>query len=119
MPDRDGGRRARFSAVLARVPRGRVVTYGQVARLAGWPGAAREVGRFLFQLPSGTRLPWHRVVNARGEVSYHPARQGGDDLQRLLLQAEGVAFDARGRIDLDRLRWDGGRSPTPAARRSR
>jgi methylated-DNA-protein-cysteine methyltransferase-like protein len=95
--------------VVAAIPRGRVATYGQVAALAGAPGRARQVGRCLFQLPDGARVPWHRVVNAAGKVSYHPARRGADDFQRVLLEAEGVAFDQDGRIDLLQHGWKGPR----------
>ena len=94
----------RIYAVVRRIPRGRVATYGQVAALAGLPGHARQVGYALHALPRGTRLPWHRVINAKGEVSRR--RRPGDELsQRLLLEREGVRFDARGRVALARLRW--------------
>lgn len=94
----------RLYAVVRRIPRGRVATYGQVAALAGLPGHARQVGYALHALPRGTRLPWHRVINAKGEVSRR--RRPGDELsQRMLLEREGVRFDARGRVALARLRW--------------
>ncbi|MGE5231428.1 MAG: MGMT family protein [Deltaproteobacteria bacterium] len=94
----------RIYAVVRRIPRGRVATYGQVAALAGLPGHARQVGYALHALPCGTRLPWHRVINAKGEVSRR--RRPGDELsQRLLLEREGIRFDARGRVALARLRW--------------
>lgn len=91
-------------SVVRRIPLGKVATYGQVAELAGLEGHARQVGYALHNLPSGSDAPWHRVVNARGEIS---ARSGGDshELQRMLLEGEGVAFDAKGRIDLERHRW--------------
>jgi methylated-DNA-protein-cysteine methyltransferase-like protein len=90
--------------VVRRIPRGRVATYGQIAELAGLDGHARQVGYALHAVPSSMKLPWHRVINARGEVS---ARSGGDshELQRHLLEAEGVRFDVRGRADLNRYRW--------------
>ena len=88
--------RARIYAVVRRIPRGTVATYGQVAERAGYPGHARQVGYALHALPAGTTVPWHRVINARGEVS---ARADGEVLtQRLLLEREGVRFDARGRV---------------------
>lgn len=88
--------RARIYAVVRRIPRGTVATYGQVAERAGYPGHARQVGYALHALPPGTTVPWHRVINARGEVS---ARADGEVLtQRLLLEREGVRFDARGRV---------------------
>jgi len=90
--------------VVRRIPRGRVATYGQVAELAGLDGHARQVGYALHAVPASIKLPWHRVINARGEVS---ARSGGDshELQRHLLEAEGVTFDARGRVNLAQFRW--------------
>jgi methylated-DNA-protein-cysteine methyltransferase-like protein len=90
--------------VVRKVPRGRVATYGQIAELAGLEGHARQVGYALHNLPAKSNVPWHRVVNAKGEIS---ARTGGDshELQRMLLEAEGVEFDARGRMDLKRYRW--------------
>jgi methylated-DNA-protein-cysteine methyltransferase-like protein len=103
----------RIYAVVRRIPKGRVSTYGQVARLAGLPQGARQVGYALHALSSETRVPWQRVVNARGEIS---ARRlaGPEALQRVLLEAEGVAFDSRGRIDLARFRW----RPRPSIRRA-
>lgn len=95
----------RIYAVVASVPEGRVVTYGQVANLAGLPGQARQVGYALHALPSSSELPWHRVINARGEVSQR-SELGWEGFQRQLLEEEGVIFDARGRIELERYRWE-------------
>ncbi len=94
--------------VVEAVPRGRVVTYGQVAQMAGRPGAARTVGWALHALPCGSKVPWHRVINASGGIS---SRGEGlsEDIQRHLLRHEGVRFDALGRVDLDAYRWDGRR----------
>jgi methylated-DNA-protein-cysteine methyltransferase related protein len=81
-----------------------VATYGQVAELAALPGHARQVGYALHALPDGSAVPWHRVVNAQGAVSLRTV--AGHDLeQRLRLEAEGVEFNARGRIVLARYRW--------------
>ena len=96
--------RDRIYAVVARIPRGRVATYGQVAALAGAPRHARQVGYALYDTPSGTRLPWHRVINARGEISPR-SEPGWEAFQRRLLEAEGVRF-RRGRVDLDLYRWE-------------
>ena len=93
----------RIYAVIRRVPRGRVATYGQVARLAGLPGHARQVGYALHALRSCTALPWQRIVNAAGAISLR--RTGGALSQRLLLEREGVTFDARGRVSLTRFGW--------------
>jgi methylated-DNA-protein-cysteine methyltransferase-like protein len=95
----------RYYAVVRRVPPGRVATYGAIAREAGMPGRARQVGYALAALPDEHDVPWHRVVNARGEVSARSASVGYERLQRTLLEAEGVTFDASGRIDLDALGW--------------
>src|SRR5438105_4893700 len=92
----------RIYDVVSRIPRGRVATYGQVARLAGIPGQARLVGYALHALPAGTSIPWQRVVNAQGSISL-PA--GDDTRQRRLLEREGIRFDKRGRIPLDSFKW--------------
>jgi methylated-DNA-protein-cysteine methyltransferase-like protein len=91
-------------AVVGRIPRGQVATYGEVAVLAGLPGHARQVGYALHALPDGEALPWHRVLNARGEVSPR-SEPGMDGLQRRILESEGVDFDERGRLDLTRYGW--------------
>jgi len=100
----EDGAHARILRVVRSVPKGRVVTYGQVARLAGLPGHARLVGYALHALREGTRVPWQRVINAKGEVSLR-AEPGREGLQRAILEREGVRFDARGRVDLARFRW--------------
>jgi methylated-DNA-protein-cysteine methyltransferase-like protein len=101
---------------VARIPQGRVATYGQVAALAGLPRHAREVGRVLAGLPAGSRLPWQRVINAAGRPS--PRGVLADEgHQRRCLEAEGVEFDARGRVDLERFGWDPDRRQ-PARRAS-
>jgi methylated-DNA-protein-cysteine methyltransferase-like protein len=98
------GSYARIHAVVRRIPRGRVATYGQVAALAGLAGHARQVGYALHALAEGSPVPWQRVVNAQGQVSPRHTT-GWEGLQRALLEREGIVFDARGRIDLDRQRW--------------
>jgi methylated-DNA-protein-cysteine methyltransferase-like protein len=90
--------------VVRRIPKGRVSTYGEVAALAGMPRAARQVGWALHALDAGDDVPWHRVINTRGEISGR-GEPAFEDLQRALLEAEGVAFDRRGRVDLARHRW--------------
>jgi methylated-DNA-protein-cysteine methyltransferase related protein len=91
-------------AVVARIPEGKVATYGQVALLAGLPGRARLVGYALSALTDRS-VPWHRVVNARGEISERSDGGDGETVQRLRLEREGVRFDAHGRIDLRRYGW--------------
>ena len=98
-------------AVIRRIPRGKVATYGQVAALAGLPGHARQVGTALGCLPDGSDVPWQRVVNARGEVSPRGDLGVAEGYQRHLLQEEGVELDVRGRIDLERFLWDPLASP--------
>ena len=99
-----GGPYARIYAVVRRIPRGRVATYGQVAELAGLGGHARQVGYALHALPAGSAVPWHRVINAAGMVSRR-AVPGAELTQRQLLEREGVGFDLRGRVRLSAVRW--------------
>jgi methylated-DNA-protein-cysteine methyltransferase-like protein len=106
------GRFQTIYAVIARIPRGRVATYGQVARLAGLPGRARLVGFAMAALPDGTRVPWHRVVNAQGRCSLRGDGGPGHIVQRLRLEREKVRFDGDERIALERFRW----RPRPGAR---
>jgi len=94
----------RIYRVVRRIPRGRVATYGQVASLAGLAGYARQVGYALHALPERTVVPWHRVVNAAGRISTR-ATPGGELVQRLLLEREGIRLDARGRVALQQVRW--------------
>ncbi len=96
---------AAICAVIRRIPKGWVATYGQVAAMAGLPRRARLVGQVLRNLDAATEIPWHRVVNAKGEVSYSLSRNGGDALQQSLLEKEGVEFDGRNRFNLERFRW--------------
>lgn len=93
----------RIYAVVRRVPKGRVATYGQVARLAGLPGHARQVGYALHALRASTSVPWQRIVNAAGAISVRAS--GAGITQRVLLEREGVRFDARGRVPLARFGW--------------
>lgn len=88
---------------LASVPAGKVVTYGQLAAMAGLPRAARLAGRALRDLPTGTNLPWHRVINAQGRISL-PEGSEGQHRQQTLLEAEGVVF-VKGKINLRRFGW--------------
>lgn len=94
----------RIYAVVRRIPKGRVATYGQVALLAGMPRHARLAGYALNALPEGTTLPWHRVVNAKGMVSRRTDGRGHDTMQQLLLSREGVRF-INGSISLTRYQW--------------
>lgn len=93
-------------ALVARIPQGRLASYGQIALMAGFPRRPRQVGMVLKGLPESTELPWHRVVNARGYVPSR-GRWWGARVQIARLRAEGVAVDELGNLDLDRYRWDG------------
>lgn len=105
MTRQPSNRYQRIYDVVRDIPYGRVATYGQVAALADLPGHARQVGYALHALPEGTEIPWHRVINARGEVS--PRSEGGwEHYQRHLLEEEGVGFNVRGQVDLIRFRWE-------------
>ena len=84
---------ARIYAAVSRVPRGRVATYGQIAGVAGLPGQARMVGYALSALPEGSRVPWHRIVNAAGRISLRSGERPMGEIQRFLLEKEGVAYD--------------------------
>lgn len=95
----------RIWAVVRRIPRGRVATYGQVATLAGFPRQPRLAGYALHTLPEGSGVPWHRVVNAQGRIRTGRGEPGGDLPQRFRLEEEGVEFDWRGRIPLERFGW--------------
>lgn len=97
--------RDRIFAVVRQIPPGRVATYGQVAALAGAPGAARAVGWALASTPDGIQLPWQRVLNASGRISGR-AEPGWEGVQRGLLEGEGVVFGVDGATDLERFGWD-------------
>ncbi len=96
-------RRTALYGVLSQVPPGKVVTYGQLAEMAGLGRAARWVGRTLSQLPEGSRLPWHRVIGAGGRISLAPGTVGGEE-QRARLRAEGIVF-MNNKVDIRRHGW--------------
>ena len=87
--------------VVRQIPRGKVATYGQVALLAGNPRWARVVGYALHSNPDPSTIPCHRVVNREGKVAESYAF-GGSDIQRQILESEGIVFEANGIIDLDK-----------------
>lgn len=103
----------RIYQVVGRIPPGRVATYGQVAALAGLAGHARQVGYALHALPESSGVPWHRVVNAKGEISLR-AMPGAELVQQQRLAREGVHLQPNGRIPLEQVRW---RPRTPARSR--
>ena len=93
---------ARVVEVVRSIPKGKVATYGQVARLAGNPNGARQVVRVLWSQGEKARLPWHRIINARGRIALTGE---GFRMQRSLLKQEGVKVADDGAIDLKRYRW--------------
>ncbi|MCE7626671.1 MGMT family protein [Vibrio furnissii] len=93
---------AQIFAVIHQIPHGKVSTYGEIARMAGYPGYARHVGKALGNLPKDSKLPWFRVINSKGEMSL----TGPDwDRQRERLVAEGIAVSVEGRISLKKYKW--------------
>ena len=102
-PSNAGNNWQKIYDIVRQIPNGKVATYGQVAVLAGLPGHARQVG-YALAASRDDDLPWQRVINARGEVSLR-RDPGPEGLQRAMLEAEGVTFDHRGRVDLGRFRW--------------
>jgi methylated-DNA-protein-cysteine methyltransferase-like protein len=91
--------------IIKRIPEGRVCTYGTIALLAGQPRGARQVTRIIHSMSRKHDLPWFRIINARGKISLPEAH--GYEQQKALLQSEGVAFDEKDRVDLDRYLWMG------------
>ncbi|SJZ49896.1 O6-methylguanine-DNA methyltransferase [Vibrio cincinnatiensis] len=89
-------------AIIHQIPFGQVATYGQIAKMAGYPGYARHVGKVLGKLPEATRLPWFRVINSRGEISL----SGQDkERQRTQLMAENIAVSEKGKVRLKQYQW--------------
>jgi methylated-DNA-protein-cysteine methyltransferase-like protein len=90
---------------VRRIPKGKVTTYGRIAQAIGLPGQARLVGYALHNLPHGSLIPWHRVVNILGKISFPPG-SGNFSRQESLLKKEGILFSG-GKIDLSRFGWRG------------
>jgi len=93
--------------MIRKIPRGKVATYGQIAACAGNPLGARQVVRILHTSSVKDRLPWHRVINRKGQIALKPGH--GYEMQKALLQKEGVKFDLYDRIDLKSCLWKGPR----------
>lgn len=94
----------RIWVTIMAIPEGCVSSYGEVARRAGLPGGARRVGRALRILPSGSTVPWHRVLNSQGKSSLPPGSKSSK-IQREKLENEGVEFSLHGRVDFKRFGW--------------
>lgn len=91
-------------AVIHQIPHGKVATYGDIAKLAGFPSHARQVGKVLSNLPKDTQLPWHRVINSKGEISL---KGESYDKQAYKLRTEGIEITEAGKIRLRDYRWQG------------
>ncbi len=91
--------------IITRIPEGRVLTYGRAAALAGNPGGARQISRILHSMSAKYDLPWHRVVNSKGKISLKPSN--GYELQKALLESEGIQFSPARTIDLSVYLWQG------------
>jgi methylated-DNA-protein-cysteine methyltransferase-like protein len=91
--------------VVSEIPPGHVLTYGEVARLSGMPRAARRVSQALRRAPAGTNVPWHRVINSQGKISF-PEDSSGWQKQKDLLEGEGVIF-LKGKVNLERFGYKG------------
>jgi len=91
--------------IIKSIPTGKVATYGQIAKLAGYPNGARQVVRILHTCTARYDLPWHRVINAKGEIAL--SIYNGADEQKALLEAEGIRFYDEFRIDLAKYQWQG------------
>jgi len=91
----------RVLEIVQAIPRGQVLTYGQVAALADTPRAARQVGRILYS--QGRTVPWQRVINHYGGLSTY--KVGSGELQRALLEQEGISFKVDGTVDLKKYQW--------------
>lgn len=94
---------SRVYAMTRKIPRGRVSTYGQIAVLIGAPGAARTVGWALHSLPTGTKVPWHRVINSQGRISI--SGKYSAEVQAERLRAEGIKVDKYLHVDLKKYLW--------------
>jgi methylated-DNA-protein-cysteine methyltransferase-like protein len=95
---------SRIYDIIYLIPHGKVATYGQIARLAGLPNGARQVGYALHNLKEGTNVPWYRVINRKGQISFTLGTTA-ESLQRSLLESEGVIFDTNNTIDLKKYQW--------------
>ena len=96
----------RILEVLARIPRGKVIGYGAAAELAGMPNGARQVVRILHSSAEKGKLPWHRLLRKDGSIALPPG--AGLELQRALLEGEGVEVSPEGKVDISRFGWAGG-----------
>jgi methylated-DNA-protein-cysteine methyltransferase-like protein len=94
----------RVYQIVLQIPAGRVATYGQIARLAGMAGHARQVGYALHNLPDNSNVPWQRVINARGQISF-PPESLQRHIQQTILVSEGIRFDGNDTVSLKWYQW--------------
>ena len=90
--------------MVGQIPEGQVATYGQIAKLIGFPKHARHIGFALSRLENNSHIPWHRIVNAKGKISLSGI-DGCDDYQRMLLEEEGIVFNDKNLISLTDFQW--------------
>ncbi|MBD1584043.1 MGMT family protein [Pseudoalteromonas sp. S16_S37] len=95
--------KARIYTLIGSIPKGNVAAYGQLAKLAGFQNQSRAVGRLLKNLPAGSTLPWHRVINSQGKISF-PVGSEKYQQQRILLEEEGITF-RNDKISLKTYQW--------------
>jgi methylated-DNA-protein-cysteine methyltransferase-like protein len=105
LPADSRGLYERIYDVVRAVPAGRVASYGQIAAIVG-RCTPRSVGFAMASVPAGSDVPWHRIINGKGEISFPPGSEGRE-VQRALLEAEGVVFEESGRTDLKTFGWTG------------
>ena len=91
--------------IIQNIPEGKVVTYGWAAALAGEPNGARQISRLLHSMSKKHNLPWHRVINSQGKISLKPSQ--GYELQKALLESEGIKFSRQDTLDLKFYLWKG------------
>jgi len=92
-------------AVVKEIPSGSIATYGQIAAIVSPGLPARIVGYALHGLPEGSDVPWQRVINSQGKISYAATRHDHDSLQQRILEQEGIKFSSDGKINLGKYRW--------------
>jgi len=97
---------SRVKEIIQEIPEGKVLTYGRIAACAGNARGARQVARILHTSSRKNNLPWHRVVNRHGQISLKPSQ--GYEIQKQLLEEEGIAFGGDDTIDFDLFLWDPG-----------
>ncbi len=95
---------AEVYSIVRLVPPGKVSSYGQIAKMTSRPRAARQVGYAMAALDDESDVPWHRIVNSRGEISTRATGEY-ESVQRYFLEEEGVEFNSKGRINLQKYGW--------------